>query len=616
MERDRALGSINSPPWFDGEDYSQWKIMMRAFLYSQDENMWKIVETGWVHPTKPENSKATESSGAKMIPKPREEWSTEEVRDCNHDFKARNSLFTALSKKERVRISHCETAKKAWDLLQVTYEGNKRVRAQKLQRLVLEFENMTMGNDESVDDFHARLINVTSQCHSLGDPFEEHRIVKKFLRSLPPSFQSKQTAIEEAQDIDTYSLDELVGNLKTFEMRIKPEKKVKNIAFNSVKKEEDVEVSTEDLDYLTKQFKKFFKSRNSSGQGSKSVSESNSKQGQASDNSYGRNSKNSKYPQKKKFNEKPKCFECGGIGHLAIDCGNKRYNSRVGKALRSTWSDSESDTHSENEEENIALTSTLHNESSDESDDEEHSDKAMNEREKTEVEERLESSVKKWEVERSDFVSQIKVLEENLNAQATLAGSLASEKLSLELELKESQQKFSKFSIGSDKVSRMIGMGKSEGDKKGIGFSSGESSKSLKFVKSSGFLQPENVNDRRGREFSSSEHDRHSGLAKNYVLPQLGYHSLSRKFTPICHHCGTPGHIRPKCNYLRRNAQRVWTPRKSNQNLSLQTKLKEHLREIGRIAHLVSIPASCMPQMKQIWKRKESHHPTFSRTGD
>ncbi|XP_062006090.1 uncharacterized protein LOC133723293 [Rosa rugosa] len=589
MERDRALGSINSPPWFDGEDYSQWKIMMRAFLYSQDENMWKIVETGWVHPTKPENSKATESSGAKMIPKPKEEWSTEEVRDCNHDFKARNSLFTALSKKERVRISHCETAKKAWDLLQVTYEGNKRVRAQKLQRLVLEFENMTMGNDESVDDFHARLINVTSQCHSLGDPFEEHRIVKKFLRSLPPSFQSNQTAIEEAQDIDTYSLDELVGNLKTFEMRIKPEKKEKNIAFNSVKKEEDA--STEDLDYLTKQFKKFFKSRNSS----------------------------------------------------AIDCGNKRYNSRVGKALRSTWSDSEFDTHSENEEENIALTSTLHNESSDESDDEEHSDEVMNgkykelyeasrqilkkneklseeivliKREKTEVEERLESCVKKWEVERSDFVSQIKVLEENLNAQATLAGSLASEKLNLELELKESQQKFSKFSIGSDKVSRMIGMGKSEGDKKGIGFSSGESSKSLKFVKSSGFLQPENVNDRRGREFSSSEHDRRSDLAKNYVFPQLGYHSLSRKFTPICHHCGTPGHIRPKCNYLRRNAQRVWTPRKSNQNLSLQTKLKEHLREIGRIAHLVSIPASCMPQMKQIWKRKESHHPTFSRTGD
>ncbi|PRQ39087.1 hypothetical protein RchiOBHm_Chr4g0421211 [Rosa chinensis] len=130
---------------------------------------------------------------------------------------------------------------------------------------------MSMGTDQSIDDFHARLINVTSQCYSLGDPFEEHRIVKKFLRSLPPSFQSKQTAIEEAQDIDTYSLDELVGNLKTFEMRVNPAKKVKSVAFNSVKKEEETEVSTEDLAYLTKQFKKFFKFRNSSGQGSKII---------------------------------------------------------------------------------------------------------------------------------------------------------------------------------------------------------------------------------------------------------------------------------------------------------------------------------------------------------
>ena len=52
--------------------------------------------------------------------KPRKEWTEEEVRNRSCDFKARNSLYTALSKKERVRISHCDTAKQAWDLLQVT----------------------------------------------------------------------------------------------------------------------------------------------------------------------------------------------------------------------------------------------------------------------------------------------------------------------------------------------------------------------------------------------------------------------------------------------------------------------------------------------------------------
>ncbi|XP_062005863.1 uncharacterized protein LOC133723042 [Rosa rugosa] len=531
-ERDRASGSINSPPWFDGEDYSQWKIMMRAFLHSQDENMWNVVENGWVHPTKPENPKASESSASKTIPKPRAEWSETEIRDCNHDFKARNSLFTALSKKERVRISHCETAKKAWDLLQVTYEGNKRVRAQKLQRLVLEFENMSMGTDESIDDFHARLINVTSQCHSLGDPFEEHRIVKKFLRSLPPSFQSKQTAIEEAQDIDTYSLDELVGNLKTFEMRINPEKKVKSVAFNSVKKEEETE-----------------------------------------------------------------------------------YSSRMGKALKSTWSDSESDTHSENEEENLALTSTLHNESSRESDDEEHSDEEMDgkykelyaasrsilkknhlqseeivliKREKKKAEDKLESCIKEWESERSDFVDQIKTLQVELKSQTSLASSLASEKESLKLELEDAQLKFSKFSIGSDKVSKMIGMGKPDNDKKGLGYCGGENSKPLNFVKSSSMRQPEK--ERRGLGFRPYNQVRRPSFERKSFVHQVDHSSWSRNFTPICHHCGTPGHIRPRCNLLRRESQRFWNSEKENQKLSLKIKLKEHLKE-----NLLMLPACFLP---------------------
>ena len=155
MERDRAVGSINCPPYFNCEDYLEWKIMMRAFIYSWDENMWNIVEIGWEHPTKPVASKKEEESSTATILKPKREWTEEEVHDRNCDFKARNCLFTALTKRERVRISHCDTAKKACDLLEATYEGNKKVCSQKLQRLTQEFENMSMGEYELVDDFHA-----------------------------------------------------------------------------------------------------------------------------------------------------------------------------------------------------------------------------------------------------------------------------------------------------------------------------------------------------------------------------------------------------------------------------------------------------------------------------
>jgi hypothetical protein len=44
--------------------------------------------------------------------------------------------------------------------------------------------------------------------------------VKKSLRSLPIRFDSKISALEERVDLDTITMDELHGILKTYEMRI------------------------------------------------------------------------------------------------------------------------------------------------------------------------------------------------------------------------------------------------------------------------------------------------------------------------------------------------------------------------------------------------------------
>ncbi|XP_040368255.1 uncharacterized protein LOC121050897 [Rosa chinensis] len=451
MDRDRVSSSINSPPYFDGKDYSQWKVMMMAFLQSQEDKLWNIIEKGWIEPTKRE----TETSNP--IPKPRGEWTVAEQSDHKCDTKARYSLFAALSDKERKRITNCPTAKASWELLQTTHEGNKKVKAQKLQSLVLEFEEMTMREDESVDDFHSRLINVTNQCHGLGDPILEHRIVKKFLRALPPSFEAKQIAIEEAQDLDSYSLDELVGNLKTFESKRRKGQKEKSIALSTMKKEEDPsDFNLEEFALLTKQFKKFLKSGRSPSSSSRNFSGStSSKRNQNDDVSNDKYSKSSKFFQKKSFGEKPKCFECQGYGHLAADCANKKFKSQSNRAFKTSWSDSESETQSDHEEENVALVATTQNESSNESDDDEHSEEvatnkfqqlykaskimigkteelkdqlASCEKEKTGIAEKLQSCKKKWEFERSALVSQVETLQENLNAQIRLVNSLTSEK--------------------------------------------------------------------------------------------------------------------------------------------------------------------------------------------
>ncbi|KAL6194436.1 hypothetical protein ACLB2K_035520 [Fragaria x ananassa] len=122
---------------------------------------------------------------------------------------------------------------------------------------------MAMADDESIDDFHSRLINMTDEFGRLGDPFAEHTIVKKFLRALLLSFQDKVTVIEEFRNLNTYPLNELLGNLQAYEMRIK-ERKLKSIASSVVRKEEKktkeaVEENDSDLEFTAKEFALLFK---------------------------------------------------------------------------------------------------------------------------------------------------------------------------------------------------------------------------------------------------------------------------------------------------------------------------------------------------------------------
>ena len=60
--------------------------------------------------------------------------------------------------------------------------------------------------------------------------YSNTKLVRKTLRSLPERFAYKVTAIEEARDVSTMKLDELIGSLQTFELNLKQNKKEKCIA--------------------------------------------------------------------------------------------------------------------------------------------------------------------------------------------------------------------------------------------------------------------------------------------------------------------------------------------------------------------------------------------------
>ena len=60
----------------------------------------------------------------------------------------------------------------------------------------------------------------------LGEKFEESLLVHKILRSLPDKFNPKVSAIEELNDLKTLSIDQLLGTLTAYEMRISKDKSI------------------------------------------------------------------------------------------------------------------------------------------------------------------------------------------------------------------------------------------------------------------------------------------------------------------------------------------------------------------------------------------------------
>ena len=161
-----------------------------------------------------------------------------------------------------------ETAKEAWTILQTTYEGTKAVKDSKLQRLTTSFEEIKMEEDESFDEFYAKLKDIVNSAFYLGETIPEPMVVRKVLRSLPERFHTKITAIEESKDIDSIPLTELIGNLQTYELgltRLGKWTKSKSMALKA--KSNETDESSDDKDskmrsYITRQFKKFMKNAN------------------------------------------------------------------------------------------------------------------------------------------------------------------------------------------------------------------------------------------------------------------------------------------------------------------------------------------------------------------
>ncbi|GKA11380.1 zf-CCHC domain-containing protein [Tanacetum coccineum] len=255
---------------------------------------------------------------------------------------AKMVLYNALPKKEYERIFMFNTAQDVWNSLIITHQGNKQVKDNKIDLFVQKYEEFIISDDEYIDCAFSRLNTIITSLKALDESFSSRNHVRKFLRALPTKWRPKVTGIEESKDLSTLSLDELIGNLKVYEVVLEKDlevsknkkEKYKSLALKArqVLSEEDassLDSNDEEYAMAVRDFKKFFRRR-----------------GKFVRQPYDDKKNFRKAKEDKKEKEDRRCFKCGDPNHFINNCPKHSFSDQ--KAfLVGCWSDSGDDSKKE-----------------------------------------------------------------------------------------------------------------------------------------------------------------------------------------------------------------------------------------------------------------------------
>ncbi|XP_049406072.1 uncharacterized protein LOC125869660 [Solanum stenotomum] len=212
---------------------------MHDYINAEDTELWDIILDGPYIPTK----EVKDGELTTTVVKTRKEYNEMDRKKIEKNYKAKKILVCGIGSDEYNRISAYESAKEIWDCLQTAHEGTQR--------------------------------------------------------------ESKVDAITEAKDLKTLSMDELIGNLQTYELNkkqgtnMKEGKKEKFIALKN--SQNDATQEEDEMAYVTKRFQKIIKKHD--------VFQKKASTSRAA-------------------NANDLCHKCGKPGHFMRDCPSQKQETQ------------------------------------------------------------------------------------------------------------------------------------------------------------------------------------------------------------------------------------------------------------------------------------------------
>ncbi|CAL1383653.1 unnamed protein product [Linum trigynum] len=214
--------TLNHPPIFIGSNYTAWKKRMKQFMWGVDEELWLIVQNGPIQ----------------MDIEDQQTWSAAQKKSAQLNQRAMHVLQSTMNPDEADQVENCETAKEIWAALETTYEGTSNIKESRIDLLMHECESFNMLDGEGIHEMYSRFTVLVNKLKGLGRSSQNKDLNRKILRSLPKEWLPKRNAIEEAKNLSTLPINELIGSLLNHEHVLKQvgqedEKRKKNLAFKS-----------------------------------------------------------------------------------------------------------------------------------------------------------------------------------------------------------------------------------------------------------------------------------------------------------------------------------------------------------------------------------------------
>nr|GEW92425.1 DUF4219 domain-containing protein/UBN2 domain-containing protein [Tanacetum cinerariifolium] len=200
----------------------------------------------------------------------------DQKKQLGKNNEAKMTLYNALPRKEYKRVFMCKTTKEVWHTLIITQQENSQVTNYKIDLLTYEYEKFSILNEETIDSGFTLFNAIVTSLKSLDPDYSSKNHVRKFLHALPLKWRANVTTIEEAKDLATLSLKELIGNLKVYETILGTD----GIASKSIKEKvmpialkanvtrfqtssdsicQDKSDEDEEINLMAKNFEKYFK---------------------------------------------------------------------------------------------------------------------------------------------------------------------------------------------------------------------------------------------------------------------------------------------------------------------------------------------------------------------